>query len=110
MISSHIQQQNKHVTILEDYNQALAYVAMVRNTIQDLQNETIIALTPSAQSLLKNNGVSFTNSVKYLNDAGRHSALAKSSKLDSWLTEHFEFVDEFGVQKAYIENLRWYLR
>ena len=110
MMSSHIQRQNKHVTILEDYNQALAYVAMARNTIQDRQNETIIALTPSAQSLLKNNGVSFTNSVKYLNESGRHSALGKSSILDSWLTEHFEFIDEFGVQKAYIENLRWYLR
>ena len=99
-MSSHIQRQNKHVTILEDYNQALAYVAMARNTIQDRQNETIIALTPSAQSLLKNNGISFTNSVKYLNDSGRHSALAKSSILDSWLTEHFEFIERLVITKA----------
>ena len=69
MISSHIQQQNKHVTILEDYNQALAYVAMVRNTIQDLQNETIIALTPSAQSLLKNKSEKFFKDKNFFNSS-----------------------------------------
>lgn len=110
-MSSYSNQTTKqHITILEDHNEALSYIKNVGGHPLESTLETIIALTPAAQSLLKSSGVNFTNSIEYLNSPGRNSALEKSSELDAWITEHFTFVDECGVSQAYLENLRWYLR
>ena len=75
-----------------------------------LGSSTVIALNPATLAYLRRRGYDAEDTLLYLTPASRERAWERSSALNRWMREHFDFEDNWGVRAGYVENLVWYTR
>jgi hypothetical protein len=70
----------------------------------------ILAIQPCAQAYLKMRGISYINTINFIDNESHQNILVKSSEIVDTLRKIFYLTDEIGLKESYNKAFTFYLR